>query len=244
MGPLSCHLDESKASLVCPIQSIVAIPVDADEHRLILQGILSCPVPSIRASTSSQSTASTISEQCSCEGIVPSSILSVSAVDETDREIEKGPPADNNDNNYFSMCRCLVCEASHQETTFAWECDHPMVHGCWGFDCQGLCQTGPLSSLLAQSTHDHYPDYWLDDTSMLEPFPSNHFPDSLRSPSPGSPRAPSPSKSGLPSTTTSGPPSAALVAQSASLLWIMSFLAVTHNSTDFWSSSAATSRFI
>lgn len=232
MGHLSCHLDESGARLICPIQSIVAISAEVNERPLLLEGALSCPIPSVLVTASSASSTvvtSTIHnhEQCSCEGIVPTSMFVTG--DETDSEIDKGNVPNNDKTKNFSKCRCLVCEVSNsnQGATFAWECDQEIINGCWGFDCHGHCHTGPFSTSLLPN---HLPNFLLDDTTILEPVPTNYLPPSLRSPSINTPLAPSPS----------GPPTTALAAQSASLLWIMSLLAVTHNSTDFWSSQSST----
>ncbi len=205
MAPVPCHLEESM--LMCPIESIVNLP--SNGYRIVLKGVLSCPVPDDITG-------------CSCEGTFPSSIF-ISARDESD-----------NAKDGTSTCRCFACEAFDDSIYFGRECDHPVVGNCWGFDCQGRCQLRPIFSMDLIRTGK------LEDTTGRSNVPTNdhiHVLPPNASPL-GSSLSPAILSPDFSSSTK--PHTAALVAQSASLLWILSFMAVTQNSTDIWSSTPDT----
>lgn len=209
MTLVSCHIDESK--LVCSIQSIVGLP--SIEHRLVLNGVLSCPIPK---ETTTELARDDIG--CSCEGMFPSII----------HEPANSDTLDDDRIHEISSCRCYICEESVDSTIFSWECDHPVAGDCWGFDCQGGCKIDPFSSL----------DSWSGNSKETRPR-SNNAPTnnhlSFRTPtnSPLESSVPSPV---LPhrSPVSSGPPTVAIAARSASLLWILTFMTITQNSTDIW----------
>lgn len=118
------------------------------------------------------------------------------------------------ENDQTPSCTCSICPLSSSDsTTFAWTCHLPIPGGnkdsdasCWGWDCQGNCI----------QSKDGLPDKF---TTTEEEDATWRVPSSA------------------PSLVSFHPfnNKTVLAAQSASLLWMLGVLAVTQNSTEFWS---------
>lgn len=237
---LSCQTNLATGRLECPISSPVPAmpfhPFHDDNDAMTLEGILSCPLP--LSFSNSKRRKDDEGAPCFCQGRV----LSTSALAER-------------------SCRCVICpraEKSELSVTttimaFSWQCNHPIVENCWGWDCHGNCLEEEEEAVVLVPPTLFIPgDDDDDDDEKVSSAPPS--PSSLEAADPGTLSRPSwqphrlevPTYSMYPSPPSPSPvddsnsnsnaPTTVQAAQSASLLWMLGFLVATQNSTNIWTS--------